>query len=314
MENTPISKSHANFFSKLGIKVTLKVNFLVLIVVGIGTYILITQQISRYEDEILNKGQLQSLVGAKMIGTIIEETIDNGVLTVSDFFDTQYEEVGNFVPPKYHTRFDTYLDKAILDLQDEFLKDDCVVFAAAVDRNGYLPTHNSPFQQQYTGNPEKDKIGNQTKRVFNDPIGLKAARNTTPGLLQIYPTENGEILWDVSSPVQVKGRHWGGFRIGMSLAKIEKAKKELALTILGIMASILLASFLLIFIIFNRSIASVRVLSDTANGLAKGQHLLDEVTVTEKNEIGELQQALECMRLSMVIALKQRKKSRDAQF
>jgi HAMP domain-containing protein len=100
----------------------------------------------------------------------------------------------------------------------------------------------------------------------------------------------------------------------MSLAKIEKAKKELALTILGIMASILLASFLLIFIIFNRSIASVRVLSDTANGLAKGQHLLNEVTVTEKNEIGELQQALECMRLSMVIALKQRKKSRDAQF
>ena len=100
----------------------------------------------------------------------------------------------------------------------------------------------------------------------------------------------------------------------MSLAKIEKAKKELALTILGIMASILLASFLLIFIIFNRSLAPVRALSDTANELAKGQHLLNEITVTEKNEIGELQNALERMRLSMVIALKQRKKSQGAHF
>jgi HAMP domain-containing protein len=178
-----------------------------------------------------------------------------------------------------------------------------------VDRNGYLPTHNSPFGQQYTGNSEKDKTINQTKRVFNDSVGLKAARNTTPGLLQIYPTEAGKMLWDISSPIQVKDQHWGGFRIGISLVKIEEAKKELTLTLLGIMISILLALFLLIFIILNWSLASVSALSDTANGLAAGQSLDSEINVTEKNEIGELQQALERMRISMLIALKQRKKS-----
>jgi HAMP domain-containing protein len=312
MENTLLSKLRTNIFGKLGIKVALKVNFFILIVIGIGAYILITQEVSRLEDEMLAKGRLQSLVGAKMIGTIIEEAIDNGVLTVNDFFDTQYEEIGNFVPPKYHTKYDTYLDKAILDLQDEFLKDDSVLFAVAVDRNGYLPTHNSRYQQQYTGDPEKDRSGYRTKRVFNDPVGLKAARNTTPGFLQIYPRDTGEMLWDVSSPVQVKGQHWGGFRIGMSLVKIAQAKNELMITLFGIMISILIASFLLIFFIVNRSLASVRALSNTANGLARGQHLLNEITVTERNEIGELQKALERMRLSMLIALKRIKKSQVA--
>ena len=309
MKNTISGKLRANIFGKLAITVALKVNFFILIVIGIGTYIIITQEVNRLEDEMLAKGQLESLIGAKMVGTIIDEAIDNGVLSVSDFFDTQYEEIGNSVPPKYHTRYDSYLDKSILAVQDEFLKDNSVLFAVAVDRNGYLPTHNTRYQQEVTGVPEKDKSGNRTKRIFNDPVGLKAARNTSPGFLQIYPRDTGEMLWDVSSPIQVKNQHWGGFRIGMSLEKITQAKKELIITLFGIMVSILIASFLLIFFIVNFSLAPVRKLSETANGLAKGQHLLNEIPATERNEIGELQKALERMRLSMLIVLKRIKKS-----
>jgi HAMP domain-containing protein len=308
MKNTINSKLRANIFGRLGIKVALKVNFFILIVVGIGTYILITQEVNRLEDEMLAKGQLESLIGAKMIGTIIEKAIDNGVLTVNDFFDTQYEEFGDFVPPKYHTKYDSYLDKSILAVQDEFLKDDSILFAVTVDRNGYLPTHNTRYQQEVTGDPEKDRSANRTKRIFNDPVGLKAARNTSPGFLQIYPRDTGEMLWDVSSPIQIKNQHWGGFRIGMSLEKITQAKRELMIILFGIMLSVLVASFLLIFFIVNRSLAPVKKLSETANGLAKGQHLLDEIPTTEKNEIGELQMALERMRLSMLIVLKRIKK------
>lgn len=39
-------------------------------------------------------------------------------------------------------------------------------------------------------------------------------RLEAPFLLQAYRRDTGEIVHDISSPIYVKGRHWGGFRIG----------------------------------------------------------------------------------------------------
>ena len=184
-----------NFITgKIGVKVSLIVNFFILIVMSAGTYFLVTQQSRSLEKELLNRGRIQSIVGAKMIGQILEEAVDNGVFSVKDAFDTEYELIGNFEPPKYHTKYDFYLDKAILGLQDEFLLDNSIVFAVAVDKNGYLPTHNTRYQKPITGNPEVDKVGNRTKRVFNDPVGLKAAQNSEKGLLQVYHRDTGVTM------------------------------------------------------------------------------------------------------------------------
>ena len=93
-----------------------------------------------------------------------------------------------------------------------------MTFAVLVDRNGYLPTHNSRYCQPLTGDFEKDKSGNRTKRLFNDKVGLAAARyDGSDGkgyLQQVYERDTGEKMWDISAPVLVKGRHWGAFRIG----------------------------------------------------------------------------------------------------
>jgi len=287
---------------KIGVKVSLIVNFVILAVMCLGTYFIITQQEKSLENELLNKGKIQSIVGAKMIGLIIEEAVDNGVFSIKDAFDTEYEVIGNFDPPKYHTKYDFYLDKAILGLQDEFLLDKSIVFAVAVDRNGYLPTHNTRFQQPITGNSEQDKIGNRTKRVFNDPVGLKAARNPEKGLLQIYHRDTGEVMWDVSSPIFVKGKHWGGFRVAISLDAINTAKKKLLTTLVTIMAGILCLSLILTFISINNALSPLKKLTQTAMNLASGKSLQKEIKVTRKDEIGKLQDTLERLRLSMVIA------------
>ena len=92
-----------------------------------------------------------------------------------------------------------------------------MVFAVLVDRNGYLPTHNSKYCQPLTGDREKDMLGNRTKRLFNDPVGLKAARNSQGTLVQVYQRDTGEKMWDISYPVFVNGRHWGSFRIGYQM-------------------------------------------------------------------------------------------------
>ncbi|BCL62766.1 hypothetical protein DGMP_34590 [Desulfomarina profundi] len=292
--------------SRIGLKVSLKVNCIILIVMSVGTYFLISQQSQSLEQELLNRGKIQSIVGAKMIGQIIEEAIDNGVLTVKDAFDTNYEIIGDFDPPKYHTKYDFYLDKAILGLEDEFLQDSSIVFAVAVDKNGYLPTHNTRFQKPITGDREKDKIGNRTKRVFNDPVGLKAARNTTKGFLQVYHRDTGEVMWDVSSPIYVKGKHWGGFRIGLSLEAISAAQKKLMKTMVSIMGGILLLSLVLTFLTVNSSLAPLNTLTLIATDLANGENLEREISITRNDEIGRLQETLERLRMSMMIIFKRR--------
>ena len=45
-----------------------------------------------------------------------------------------------------------------------------------------------------------------------------AGRNTKPFLLQTYRRDMGggqfALMKDASAPIYVRGRHWGGFRIG----------------------------------------------------------------------------------------------------
>lgn len=298
----------ANFITgKIGVKVSLTVNLVILVVMAAGTYVLLTKQSESLETELLNSGKIQSVVGAKMVGRILEEAIDNGVFTVKEAFDTDYEQIGNFDPPKYHTLYDSYLDKAILDVQDEFLEDKNVVYAVAADVNGYVPTHNSRYQKPITGDVEKDKVGNRTKRVFNDPVGSTAVKNTEKGFLQVYYRDTGETMWDITSPVYVKGKQWGGFRLGLSLVEVNKEKKQLMTTLLGIMAAILLISIVLTFIIVNASLAPIEDLTDRASGLADGKDLDQDIQVTRKDEIGRLQATLDRLRLSMLIAFKRKK-------
>jgi len=33
-------------------------------------------------------------------------------------------------------------------------------------------------------------------------------------LLQTYTRDTGELMHDLSVPIQVQGRHWGGLRLG----------------------------------------------------------------------------------------------------
>jgi HAMP domain-containing protein len=305
MEFTRGKINMANFITgKIGVKVSIFVNLFILIVMAIGTYVLIDRQSKALEAELLSKAQSQSIIGAKMMSKILEEAIDNGVFSVADAFDTNYVPIGNFTPPKFHTKYDTYLDKAVLSLQDEFLEDKSVVFAVTVDKNGYLPTHNSRFQQPITGDNAKDLTGNRTKRVFNDPVGLKAAQNTQKGFQQIYKRDTGQILWDISSPIMVKGKHWGGFRIGIELTTIDAAKKKLLLTLVVIMGTILILSIVLTTAIVSRFLAPIKTLSERADNLAHGKHLQEEIVATQNDEIGELQESLNRLRMSMLIALK----------
>ena len=118
-------------------------------------------------------------------------------------------------PPKFTTDWDRLSDRDILPIEEGTLnRSGNVAFAVLVDKFGYLPSHNARYAQPLTGNAAVDLLNNRTKRIFNDRVGLLAARSTAPFLLQRYQRDTGEDMVDVSVPVYVKGRHWGAVRIG----------------------------------------------------------------------------------------------------
>jgi hypothetical protein len=144
--------------------------------------------------------------------------MESGSLTRAQLFDTNYRPIPGTTPQKYHTAYDGYTDQHIQHPLDNYLSaDDQVVFAVVVDKNGYLPTHNTKYSLPLTGDPEKDRLGNRTKRLFDDQVGLAAARNVTEVLVQVYVRDTGEKMWDISAPIYLDGEHWGAFRVGYSM-------------------------------------------------------------------------------------------------
>lgn len=152
---------------------------------------------------------------AKEIGHLFEAAIANNEITTDALFDSNYIEIPNTQPLKFSTRFDKFTDKRLPSIQEPILeKNDFIVFAGAVDKKGYFPTHNKKFSHPMTGNYEKDLVNSRTKRIFDDYTGSRCGSNTEKFLLQTYKRDTGEVVHDMSAPIYVKGRHWGGFRIG----------------------------------------------------------------------------------------------------
>lgn len=281
--------------NKLSTRLAIRVAIILIIIITAAYYYLTTQEEERIRTQLQTRGKLTSMIGAKAIGKIFDEAIDNGVLTIHDVFDTEYAKIGNFEPPKYHTKYDFYTDKAILSLEDEFLKDENVIFAVAVDKNGYLPTHNTVYQQALTGK-NTDLEGNRTKRIFNDRVGIIAAKNLDEGRLQTYYRDTGEIMWDISSPIYVKGQHWGGFRIGFSLDKTEATITSVQQTIFIIFTIIVFVTVLSVYLVVNTSLAPLSKLTKHAHDFAEGN--IDEKMIYfhRKDEIGDLSQSFEKLR------------------
>lgn len=154
---------------------------------------------------------------AKQVGELFEDHILQGVITEADLFDRNYQEISGSDPQKYTTRFDSFTDRMLPAIQEPILERlQHVLFAGAVDNNGYFPTHNNRYSKPLTGDYQTDIIGNRTKRIFDDRTGSRCGSNTKTFLLQTYMRDTGEVIHDLSAPIYVNGKHWGGFRIGYS--------------------------------------------------------------------------------------------------
>ena len=152
---------------------------------------------------------------ARAAGELFDKAVDAGRISVEDLFDDHYQPIPNTRPQKFKTRFDAFTDQNVVELQENLLNQNkCLIYAICIDRNGYVPTHNRKFSQPLTGDEKTDFVNSRGKRIFDDPVGKRCGSHQQPFLLQTYRRDTGEVLHDSSAPIFVKGRRWGGFRIG----------------------------------------------------------------------------------------------------
>ena len=219
-------------------------------------------------------------------------------------FASMYYPIAKTDPPKFTTDWDRFADRDVQGIEEAIMtRSQSLVFAVLVDKNGYLPTHNLRYSQPLTGNLANDLVNNRTKRIFNDPVGLAAAKNLNPSLQQDYFRDTGERMWDVSSPIYVKGKHWGGFRVAVSMERIAARKRDLVVTLAVVFAAFAAITILTMYVVVERAMRPVVELTAAAASISMGDGLETPIKSQSTDEIGQLTKAVERLRVSMKAAM-----------
>jgi methyl-accepting chemotaxis protein len=156
---------------------------------------------------------------AAKIGTLFAQAIEAGTIAEAALFDTRYRPIPGSDPQQVMAAFTRFTDNVLPAIQEPVLDlDPRVVFCAAVDRNGYLPTHNNKFSHPQGDDPVWNAANCRNRRIFSDRVGRSAGASVADFLLQIYRRDMGggqfALMKDLSAPIIVNGRHWGGLRLG----------------------------------------------------------------------------------------------------
>ncbi|KJC58112.1 chemotaxis protein [Bradyrhizobium sp. LTSPM299] len=156
---------------------------------------------------------------AKRISDAFESAVARGDVTLDQLMDEKYREIAGTNPKQYLTDYTAFTDRVLPAIQDPIQKSDPrIVFCVAWARSGYLPTHNPNYRLPQGPDPVWNNANCRNRRLFNDRAVKKVAANTKPFLLQTYRRDMGGgnfvLMKDLSSPIVIRGRHWGAFRMG----------------------------------------------------------------------------------------------------
>ena len=160
-----------------------------------------------------------ALLADYLISEAFERAIERGDIRLEQLMDEKYREIAGTNPKQYLTDYVDFTDRILPPIQDPVQKiDPRVVFCVAWAKGGYLPTHNPNYRLPPGPDPVWNNANCRNRRLFNDRAVQKVAANTKPFLLQTYRRDMGGgnfvLMKDLSSPIYVRGRHWGAFRMG----------------------------------------------------------------------------------------------------
>ena len=297
-------------FKKLSFRLSFFLMMLLGTIVTIFTVYLINDRSEQLREMMLQKGNVAAKTGAEIMSEYLDNIVEYKIFSIEELFNDTLvpismpdsilelykniseKEIKNIQKYHYKSGLDILLDTLIVDVQDLFFLDSAVVFAVLCDNHGYTPSHNSVYNLPLTGEYKRDNDFSRSKRIFYDK---NAANNTTKDVLQeVYHRDTGEEMWKMSSPVFVKGKHWGSFRIGFSMKKTEQAVNKLKIRLIWMMSFLLLITVILLNRVTSFMMKPLDNLHKGVERVAQGD-LSNPIEVKTTDEIGDLAKAFNKM-------------------
>jgi methyl-accepting chemotaxis protein len=162
----------------------------------------------------LGEGQMEAVTELLMsrrqeIERRLAELADSGV----NLFDEHYTPIANTNPPKHDVSWADAFIRVIRPLLDEWDQGgkDGIVYTAAVNEKGYLPTSRSASSQPPTGDPKVDAVRSNYKRfAVTSSTDLRIMASCTYLNLGTFVMPGTSVVvFVLYVPIEVKGRRWG---------------------------------------------------------------------------------------------------------
>lgn len=163
---------------------------------------------------------------ARRVEAAFEAELASGRMSLDDVFDESYQPVAGSDPLQHVTRFTEMTDAVLRGMLDEVKASHTrCIFCIAIDRNGYVPTHEAALSQPPSTDPEWNRVFCRNRRIYQERPIARASRNYMPFMLQSYrrPMQGGVYVRIklVSAPIEVRGRHWGALALAYTPADID---------------------------------------------------------------------------------------------
>jgi methyl-accepting chemotaxis protein len=211
-----------------------------------------------------------------------------------EYLQKLFKTVDTSVPGKtedyrrYMTKYgeDKELGRKLRGIVDGYLtmKAKGLLFAATIDRNGYVAFHHSVNSMMITGDFKKDVAQSRTNRKWDylgkglDPSGIKKS---------YYKRDTGAEGVMVSVPVYIGKEYWGGILVAYDIKDIYGKIYNAAAIVIGIMFMGALIIFAAVNIMIKRNLRPIVKISAILSEVARGD-FTHKVEFTSDDEIGEI--------------------------
>ncbi|MCX7341223.1 MAG: methyl-accepting chemotaxis protein [Hyphomicrobiales bacterium] len=153
----------------------------------------------------------------------MNDLLRSGALSEAQLFDGTYRPVPDSDPPQFEVTYLAALRPYLAAICEAQLKQDpSLIYCVAADRNGYVGVHHPMTSQpQRKGDTAWNHAHARDRRFYNDNAGMTAARSVRPFVIQTYRRNVGfsklQVIREISVPIFVVDRHWGGLKMGYLL-------------------------------------------------------------------------------------------------
>jgi methyl-accepting chemotaxis protein len=237
-----------------------------------------TQQ-QRQRTELDQKGRAAATVGARMAASALEEAIKSGLLTREQVFDTNHVPVANSNPPKFTVGYGAYTQRVLDPVTKQVKSDPDVTISAVFSRTGLAAAFSDAAR---------------TGIVTGDLSVMKKVESTNDIVMQEVILTTGDTVWDYAAPITVDGKHWGTFRLGYSMTRIQAALWETTFRLAGTAVALLTILGVLTWIIVGRLTGPLAQVTNAARALAEG-NIDCTVTHRSQDELGQMADAFRDM-------------------